>query len=58
MASRRYNVVEQQNEDYEHKHEYAGDDRNPDEEPPFRQWWTWVAHLSSDRFVARSYTGA
>jgi hypothetical protein len=32
--------MEQHNEDYEHKHEYADRDRNPDEEPRFRQWRT------------------
>jgi hypothetical protein len=50
--------MEQHSEDYEHKHEYADGDRNADEERPFRQWWTGVAHLSSDRFVARSYACA
>jgi hypothetical protein len=57
-ASLRYDVMEQHSEDYEHKDEYADGDRNPDEEPPFRQWWTGVAHLSSDRVVARSYACA
>jgi hypothetical protein len=50
--------MEQHSEDYEHNHEYSYSDRNVDKEPPFRNWWTAVAQLSSDRYVARGHACA
>jgi hypothetical protein len=50
--------MEQRNEDHEYEHEHSYCDRNADEEPPFRQWWTGLAHLSSDRYVARGHAWA